>query len=164
MTGISDPMDLFEIGMDRVVPGIRPVMGGTILNLGCGTKKLMGTVPLDLPDWDAEKDPIPYNDSRVSHILAFHFLEHIQRIVPLLRECERVLVPGGTMSIVVPYGVSDGGLQDLDHKHFFTEDTWKNTFNNNYYKKDPWRFEVQFNMIMGVVHRNLALVTQLVKV
>jgi SAM-dependent methyltransferase len=161
-------MKLFELGMDRVVPYPEEweALGRhdyTILNLGAGNKHIVGTVALDLPEWNAETLPIPYEDETVDAILAFHFLEHIQNVTFVLRECQRVLRPGGTLNIVVPYGMSDCALQDLDHKHRFTEDTWKNTFANPYYDKGDWHWRIGFNMIMGLVHRNLVLVTQLIK-
>jgi predicted SAM-dependent methyltransferase len=160
-------LEIFGMGMDRDVPSFQEWYEGLVLNLGAGNKRFMGTIPLDLPDWNAEVDPIPYGEGEVDHILAFHFLEHVRNIHYLLWECQRVLRPGGTMNIVVPYGVSDCAIQDLSHVHRFNEDTWKNTFQNPYYSRPDhphvWEWDIGFNMIMGLVHRNLALVTQLIR-
>ena len=158
------PLETFECGMDRELPlWHRPLLGQTVLNLGAGLKNVESTIPLDLPKWDANLDMIPFGDQEVDGIIAYHFLEHVQNIMFLLKECQRVLKPLGFMNIVVPYGASDCALQDLDHKHRFMEDTWKNTFHNPYYDKGDWQFTIGFNMVMGLNHRNLVLVTQLIK-
>lgn len=164
---IPGPISLFGIGMDRDVPDLVYVRSGTILNLGAGNKHFDWARSLDAPEWWAH-EPLPYEDGAVDHIVAFHFLEHVQNVPRLLHECQRVLRPSGTMNIVVPYGASDLALQDLDHKNFFTEDTWRVLFANPYYDTtygnvESWEFDVGFNMIMGIVHRNLALVTQLIR-
>jgi len=85
--------------------------------------------------------------------------------VKVLLECQRVLEPGGIMFIAVPYGGSDIAFQDLDHKHFFTEETYKTLFKNKYYNKNQieWKMGIGFNMICGIAHRNLVLLTQLIK-
>lgn len=166
-----DVLDLFELGMDRTVEPWIPISERSlVLNLGCGQKTFPWAVNMDQHEpadvtWLAGTQ-MPQGDSTVEAILAFHFLEHLDQdhIYRTLRECYRVLMLGGTLNIVVPYGVSDCALQDLDHKTRFMEDTWKNTFRNGYYKKLPWpKFSVGFNMIMGLNHRNLVLVSQLVK-
>ena len=157
---------LFKYAMDRSIPElIENFWHGTVLNLGAGNKFLPGTIPLDLPGWDADCDDIPYADNSVLQIHAYHFLEHCKHPVRVLQECQRVLIPGGIMNICVPYYSSAIASQDLDHKHFFTEETWKTLFKNQYYDKNKieWKFRIGFNMICGIVERNLCLLTQLIK-
>jgi SAM-dependent methyltransferase len=140
-----------------------PLVGRT-LNIGAGNKHIRGAVTLDLP-WDADTEDIPYPDDHFIVIYAIHFLEHVRYPRKMLRELQRVLEPGGHLNIGLPYATSVGGLQDLDHKSFWTEETWKNTFNNTYYDKDHegWKFRVGANFIIGIVERNTMLVTQLIK-
>ena len=71
---------------------------------------------------------IPYPDGSVAVIHAYHFLEHLEKPVAMLAECQRVLRPGGVMNIVVPYYTSQMMAHDLTHRHAFCEDTWKITF------------------------------------
>lgn len=141
-----------------------------ILNLGAGTSIIEGTTPLDLPAWDADVDVIPYEDGKVDCIHAYHLLEHVDRPEALLWECHRVLRRGGLMNIVVPYGNGHLACQDMTHRHFFNEDSWKTLFSNPFYNPmarglEPcwWTFEVMTNVIMGVKGTNLALLTQLMK-
>jgi len=48
--------------------------------------------------------PLPWSSDSVSDIYAGHFLEHLDREVAgvFLRECYRVLQPGGRLGILVP--------------------------------------------------------------
>ena len=158
---------MFRIGMDRIIQSpLEDNFTGIILNLGAGNKKIAGSIPLDYPEWDADLDDLPFEDETVSMIHAYHFLEHCQDPIHILHECQRVLVPGGHINIVVPYYNSSMMAHDLDHKHSFCEDTWENTFNCSYYNKRPiqWKMKVHFNVIIGIVERNLCLMTQLQKV
>lgn len=164
-----DEIENFEVGMDRpnAASGWRgpETPTGVWLNLGAGNKMIVGAQSVDLPQWDADNEGLPYHTESVDGIIAYHFLEHVESPINVLVECQRVLKPGGLMNIVVPYGVEDCWLQDLSHKSVFIEDTWKNLFSNPYYTRgfDRWRFRINFNMIMGLNRRNLILNTQLQK-
>jgi SAM-dependent methyltransferase len=81
------------------------------LNLACGDVVLDGWQNLDYES----RAPgvihadllqgVPYPDASVDEILASHFLEHLKlrsEAIPFLRECERVLRPGGILSIITP--------------------------------------------------------------
>lgn len=155
----------FFIGMDRTIPDLVEPPRGLAINLGAGNKIVAGAVSLDYPEWDADIERIPYPDESVALIHAYHFLEHLHDPVAMLRECQRVLVPGGVLNIVVPYYTSQMQAHDLGHKHAFCEETWRNLFGNPYYAKDRegWQFVVGVNIIIGVVERNLCLMTQLIK-
>lgn len=160
-----DFIKLFKLAMKRNIPYIVDIDSGLHLNLGAGETAIGNAFNLDYPKWDADSDPIPYGDNSVSLIHAYHFLEHCENPVKVLQECQRVLVPRGCMNICVPYYSAAINAQDLDHKHSFTEETWKTLFKNQYYDKNQviWKFEVGFNLICGVVERNLCLLTQLIK-
>ena len=140
---------------------------GTVLNLGAGNKPIPGTIPLDLPDWNAEEDHIPYEDRSVAGIWALHFFEHVSRPIEVLWECQRVLRPGGVLNIVVPFYTSSLHHSDLDHKHTFSEATFKKLFRQHYWysknKSGLWEFDINFNLIIGVEERNMCVFTQLVK-
>ena len=159
----------FAVGMDREFGNFKPidiVWHNTVLNFGAGNKKIEESVSLDYPDWDADSQNIPWPDGSVDDIVAMHFFEHLSNPVYVLQECQRVLKVGGTLNILVPYYNSQMQAQDLDHKSQFCEETWKILFRNPYYDKNKidWKFKINFNMIMGISERNLALVTQLEKI
>jgi SAM-dependent methyltransferase len=180
-----DIIELFRWGMKRKI--VRPVGPANsvndILNLGSGKSDIpwpaewaRRVVNMDWPEWDANVDGLKmYEDDCIDGIFAFHFLEHLDDPIAMLRECQRVLKVGAPLTIVVPYYSAQIFAHDLTHKHAFCEDTWKVLFNTDYYDKNsmttvegaviaaPWRFSIGTNVIMGIVERNLSLFTQLIK-
>ena len=79
------------------------------LNLGAGAFPLAGYVSVDAdpacaPDVVATVPPIPYPDGSVAAIYCGHLLEHYDYDggQALLRDCARVLAPGGHLTVVVP--------------------------------------------------------------
>lgn len=168
---ISNFISLFNAGMDRNQPDFKPIgLSGAWLNLGAGEKQFTWATPLQLPEWNAESNHVPYANEALDGIIAFHFFEHITpaRIPALLADCLRVLKPHGTLTICVPHRLGSMAFQDLDHKSFFTENTWRILMENDYYKT-KWKqdhdayFEIGFNLITGDSERTLALFTQFVK-
>lgn len=90
------------------------------LNIGCGNNPLVGYINIDKSKKskadkiiDLEKGKLPYKTNSISEIIAFHVLEHIQNIIPLMNECYRVLSTNGRIYIQVPQG--DG--MDCDPTH-----------------------------------------------
>ena len=163
-----DINSLFKLGMKRDIPALIP-HGKECINLGAGNSHLPFAASLDLPQWDAEVDPIPYQSNSLDTIFAFHFFEHLsgKHAIRMLKECERVLVVGGTLNVVVPHRTSQLAYEDLDHKSFFCEETWRNLFRTSYYiknREEGWKFEIRTNIIIGLSERNLALMTQLQRI
>ena len=83
----------------------------TRLNLGSGLFPLRGggwcnvdADPATEPDWVARVPPIDRTDESVAEVYMGHLLEHLDPVEAdfLLRECYRVLVPGGRLGVVVP--------------------------------------------------------------
>lgn len=153
--------------MKREIPSLLPNYG-RMLELGPGFTPLPGCSDyLDYPEWNADIDVLPDEwTEKFDVVHMYHFLEHVKNPVGVLLDCQKVLMPGGHANIVVPYGNCDLAIEDIDHKHRFTEETWRKLFNNNGYDKNKhkWRLEVHACFIMAVANRNMGLFTQLVKV
>ena len=99
---------------DRVISAARRSGREIWLELGSGPRKgTDGWITFDFPVPNLEEgadlsgnlyQPLPFNDGEVSRIYCSHVLEHfhIRDLMKLLRECHRILRPGGVMSIAVP--------------------------------------------------------------
>ena len=78
------------------------------LHIGCGPNKKPGWVNIDLgKDADIRLDlreRLPFPDNSVNMVYSEHFFEHLslEEGNRFLRECLRVLVPGGRFSVGVP--------------------------------------------------------------
>jgi predicted SAM-dependent methyltransferase len=82
---------------------------GRRLNIGAGDWSLRGYTNLDAMPFDeidivATVPPIPYPDASLDEIYMGHVLEHFDYDAgqTLLKECWRVLVPGGKLGVTVP--------------------------------------------------------------
>jgi SAM-dependent methyltransferase len=162
--------DLFELGLKATLPEVKdPLPGLPMVNLGAGKHEVRWkgetAHSLDRPQWDAERDPIPYGDGQVGGIFALHFLEHLSDPRPILRECMRVLAPGAPLTIAVPHPYGTMAYHDLDHKSFYVTDTWENLRNSRWQSWDRfgWDFYTGINIVIGNKERNLILLAQLIK-
>lgn len=128
------------------------------LHLGCGRNYRDGWVNVDnCPDvkadvvHDLNRVPWPFEDDSVSEIEMYGVLEHLDNTIQSLAEIHRILIPGGTAHIHVPYAGSHWAFMDPTHKSYFTErtlDYLKSGFDYNFYTKI--RFEiVQAKLTVG---------------
>lgn len=95
----------------KCVYAVRPRNGKALhLHLGCGPKYLPGFVNIDanprhkLDLWLDVRCGLPYAANSVDSIYSTHMIEHFypDELQHLMRECGRVLRPGGGLRLVVP--------------------------------------------------------------
>jgi predicted SAM-dependent methyltransferase len=79
------------------------------LNLACGPNRKEDWINIDLTDGvDLKLDlreRLPFSAESVEVIYSAHFFEHLNypsEVLSFLRECYRVLIPGGSFSVGVP--------------------------------------------------------------
>ncbi len=79
------------------------------LNVGCGVHPLLHWTNLDadpgaIADVYQHVPPLPFPEAGLDEIYAGHFLEHLtpEEATAFLAECQRCLVPGGRLGLVVP--------------------------------------------------------------
>lgn len=169
MTKMSEPFDLssfFHLAMMREIPAFAP--GRQELrrfNIGAGNKHIIGAEELDLPEYDANIDRIPAEAESIGVIYCLGTLDHLTNVPFFMKECQRVLAPGGTLNISVAFYKSNLAFEDPYHHSWFTENTWKKLFEKQYWKPDDfeWKFRIGINLIIGVQERNLIVLTQLIK-
>lgn len=162
--------NLFLLGLKRELPQLLPYPEGIQIDLGSsGTKKVEGAISLGLPGWSWPHDRIPCEDNSVAVVHAYHFLEHLtgNDAIEMLKEIQRVLFIGGILQFTVPWANSDLAYQDLTHKSFWTEDSFRNLMYNRYYdvsaNEFKWQFRQHYLVLAGIVSRNICLIGQLVK-
>lgn len=107
-----------------------------LLNIGAGTQKLPGFVNIDIePGADIVLDVrkgLPFASNSVDGIYSEHFIEHVVQgdICFFLRECRRVLAPGGIMRVATPdldEIIADyvrGGAQSGANPHSWLHPEW----------------------------------------
>jgi len=109
------------------------------LNIGCGNNYRSNHVNIDKSKAyraDLHHDletGLPFNDSTVDAIYARHILEHIKNLIQLMNECHRVLKPGGTIHILVPWWAGHWATGDPTHIRMFNDQSfnaWCNWFDD----------------------------------
>ena len=121
--------------------------------------------------YDLNTCNLPFQNGDISSILAFHVFEHLtpEGLFHCLRECERVLQPGGTLTVCVPHYLGRMAYNDATHRILFSSDIWKHMFDTRYYDngkhggKDIQGLQLHLNVIMGVDENNLVMLTQFVR-
>ena len=112
-------------------------------NLGCGNKPIAGYINCDFYT-TAHADLIfdlnqkfPIDTSDADLIVADNVFEHLDNYLGAIRECHRVLKPGGKLVVSVPYFRSKHAFVDPTHKVFFTLSSFdyfvEGTYNNKNY-------------------------------
>lgn len=100
------------------------------LNLGCGNDYREGWVNLDKNKKfkadiysDIEKR-LPFKSNTFDYIYSEHVLEHINNLIPLMRELRRISKNEAVIEIRVPHALSIAAYQDPTHVRFFTYQTF----------------------------------------
>lgn len=102
---------------------------GLRLNLGCGDSPVEGYVNIDkIPGEGVDlvqdvRNGLPYPDSSVAEVRAFHFLEDLapEERIPVMAEIHRVLKLGGELVFEVPNAGSAGAEMPFHLSHWAPE-------------------------------------------
>ena len=73
------------------------------IEFGANGRKMDGWIGTDIDTADIRK-PLNWSDNSCEMLYASHVLEHVgsHHAVQFLQECHRILIPGGTLRLVVP--------------------------------------------------------------
>lgn len=114
------------------------------INLGCGYRKIEGFINIDNrtecdPDLIADlSNGLPFKENSIEHVRTFDFIEHIPigKVLPLIEEIYRILIPGGIWESFTPSTSGMGAFQDPTHISFhninshlyWTDDAYRNLY------------------------------------
>jgi SAM-dependent methyltransferase len=117
------------------------------LHLGCGDDHREGYRNIDCRDTpaadevvDLDTTPWPWSDDTAEQIVAEHVFEHLDSVEAALRECARVLRPGGLLRVTWPVGMNERA--DPDHGHRWVWDSPE-----MYCGKRPWDADVGLTVV-----------------
>lgn len=98
-----------------------------ILNLGCGDSPIQDAINIDSHKTkhvdqvvDLIQYPWKWKSNSIDGIYTLHTLEHIKEPIPFLKECHRILRPGGFLYIQVPHSSNVTAIGDLTHYRTFS--------------------------------------------
>ncbi|MDQ2717478.1 MAG: class I SAM-dependent methyltransferase [Chloroflexota bacterium] len=126
---------------------------GKALHIGCGLKKIPGTIGLDITPLpgvdvvvDLEKETIPFPDNTFTGVYAHHVLEHIRNLPAALTELHRVCKSGALIEVIVPYYTCVGAFGDPTHVRFFTYRTFEHFAETDDKERYTWFSETRFSI------------------
>lgn len=166
--------DIFDLGIKRprgmqIIPP-----EGLHVNLGSGNSPIAGALNLDRPDWNAPRLDYVWlhaagvKKDSVAVVHMYHFLEHLtpDDAIRMLKEVERVLMPGGLCKIVVPHAMCPLAYQAPDHRSYWTEEGFQDMFYSAGYDSaygHEWDMDITWMMVAGVKWSNLCVLVELCK-
>jgi len=121
-----------------------------ILDVGCGTAKVKGSIGIDkvdLPGVDVVHNlnefPWPFKDENFDEIYMNDIIEHLDDTIKVMEECHRLLKLGGKLHIRVVYWNHRYSFSDPTHVKFFSEITWQffTGERRSYYTKALFKME-----------------------
>jgi SAM-dependent methyltransferase len=119
-----------------------------ILNLGSGQYPIKDAINVDVfPSsevdvvMDFSKDLHKFKDGTVDGIYMLHSLEHIPNDKEVLKECYRILRPGGFIYIAVPHSSRASSIGDIGHYRTYSGDSLKHFLSTKSYLSDKVMFK-----------------------
>jgi SAM-dependent methyltransferase len=120
MAGLLDPFFLTTRALRREIAAVAPAFSGRVLDIGCGSQPYracfgdvdyigievsQASVHGSAKRADTYFDGlnIPLRDGSVQHVLCTQVLEHVFQPDQFLEDVRRVLAPGGSMLLTVPF-------------------------------------------------------------
>lgn len=116
---VSNPFYIARRGLHGALTVLLPELRGEVLDVGCGTKPYRTLIPATRYvglDYDSPErrgqgfadvfydgDRFPFEDGSFDGVLCTQVLEHVFNPEEFLREVARVLRPGGTLVLTVPF-------------------------------------------------------------
>lgn len=138
--------------MSETVPGHLAAPDTDTLHLGCGEDTRPHAHNVDIRDesgvdetHDLDSYPWPWPDASFLRIEAEHVFEHLEDVEQALRECARLLKPGGSLRTVWPVG--QNAWLDPDHKR-----QWHWGTPERYCGQEGWDVDVGLSVISKDAH------------
>lgn len=129
-----------------------------ILDLGCGTRKGIGSVGVDARDFserypegefylcDIDSEPLPFEDNTFDGVKAFHILEHCHNLVSVMEEIWRVSKSNALVNIEVPSEKSVWAWGDPTHCRCFNKNTFYFFVKGHFKNGSEYNFKCDFRI------------------
>lgn len=102
------------------------------LNFGCGEDLKKGFDNIDIQEneklfksFNFDVFPYPIKDNVYNYIWSRSVLEHLDQPDKVLNELWRICKPNAIIEMIVPYYNNKSAVSDMQHKHFFSDTTFK---------------------------------------
>lgn len=120
---------------------------------------------VDFKESDLNKEPLPFPDAYFDVVTSFHTFEHLENPFHFIRECARVLKPGGTFILAYPYAWSIqsrllflftgnviGYRLSNSHITFLTKSIWQKCFGRKFRKIKEYFYRGKLGFLGFTIH------------
>lgn len=127
------------------------------LNFGCGSDFKYDMDNADIQDgadlvFDFNKFPYPILDNTYNYIYSRSVLEHLYEPDKVLNELWRISRNNAIIEIIVAYYNNKSAYSDMQHKHYFSDTTFKVFVRERVRIKKQDRFEIaELNLVPTIV-------------
>lgn len=125
-----------------------------IVELGSGTNPQSDSdICIDMHDYPSTdivadlNEGIPLSDNFADTIYAYHVLEHLDKIPPVMKEIHRVLKPNGSLIGEVPHYTDKSAFTDPTHQQYFTTnsfDYWDSSTSYGSWNYFNYKFSIKY--------------------
>lgn len=96
---------------------------GSVIDLGCGARKFPGAIGVEIAPGpgidvvhDLDRAPYPFADASADLVILRHVIEHLADVPGTVRECARILRPGGHLLALTPHFSDASSWIDPEHR------------------------------------------------
>ena len=96
---------------------------GRVIDLGCGVRKFPGAIGVEAAAGpavdvvhDLDRTPYPFDAASADLVVLRHVVEHLDDIPRTVRECARILRPGGHLLALTPHFSDASSWIDPQHR------------------------------------------------
>ncbi len=93
--------------------------------------------------FDFNKFPYPIEENKYDYVYSNEMLEHLDEPDRVLEELWRICKPNAIIEIIVPYYNNKGAYSSMEHKHYFSDVTFKLFVEERKSKDDKVNFEIE---------------------
>jgi SAM-dependent methyltransferase len=94
-----------------------------VIDLGCGARKFPGAIGVEIAPGpgidvvhDLDRAPYPFADASADLVILRHVIEHLADVPGTVRECARILRPGGHLLALTPHFSDASSWIDPEHR------------------------------------------------
>ena len=121
------------------------------LNFGCERDIREGYDNVDILEnprisksFDFNVFPYPIEDNTYDYVYSRSVLEHLETPNKSLVELRRICKPNAIIEIIVPYYNNKSAVSDMEHKHYFSDITFKTFIEQDEVRVGKVRFEIGY--------------------
>ena len=152
MKQLSSKMSVSLPVLDASAAPVVETPAPRVLDIGCGTNKLPGSLGMDINPRTAadiihnlDDLPYPFDDDRFDEIIGSHIIEHVNNPMGVMCELHRITRHRGLVKLLVPHWTNPDFASDLTHRNHLNSYSFRTFIDGS--AVFPFYSSVRFNQL-----------------